>query len=67
MPTEVMRSRTVYHHIGLETEWIEDYRLVGFHLVYIGDRLGPNERYDIHRKLGYGAEGTFGWRKTPSK
>lgn len=53
-----MRSSTVYRHIGLDTEWIEDYRPGGYHPVHIGDRLGPNDRYIIKRNLGYGSEGT---------
>ena len=54
-----MPSRPVYHHIGVPTEWIEDYRPGGFHPVHIHDRLGPNERYIIQRKLGYGADATI--------
>jgi hypothetical protein len=53
-----MLSRTVYHHIGVPTEWIEDYRPGGFHPVHIKDRLGPNWRYSIQRKFGYGADAT---------
>lgn len=53
-----MPSRRVYRHIGVPTEWIEDYRPGGFHPVHINDRLGPNERYCIQRKLGDGADAT---------
>jgi hypothetical protein len=53
-----MKSRTVYHHIDLNTERIEDYRSGGYHPIHIGDRLGPNNRYIIHRNLGWGSEGT---------
>jgi hypothetical protein len=55
---KAMRPHTVFHHIGLDTEWIEDYLTGGYHPVHIGDRLGPNERYVIQRKLGFGADGT---------
>jgi hypothetical protein len=47
-----MPSRTVFYHIGLPTEGIEVYLPGGFHPVHIKDRLGPNERYIIQRKLG---------------
>jgi hypothetical protein len=53
-----MPARTVYHHTSLEAEWIEEYRPGGYHPVHIKDRLGPNERYTIQRKLGYGGDAT---------
>jgi hypothetical protein len=53
-----MGRRQIYHHIGLDAEWIEDYRPGGFHPVHIGDRIGPDERFVIQRKLGYGADAT---------
>ena len=53
-----MRFRIVYHHIGLDTEWIEDYQPGGYHPIHIRDHLGPNERYVVQRKLGSGVDGT---------
>ncbi len=53
-----MRLHQKYHPIHLLTEAPEAYRPGGYHPVHIGDRLGPNERFIIRRKLGYGADGT---------
>lgn len=53
-----MPSRRVYRHIGVYTEWIENYRPGGYHPVHIGDRLGPDDRYLIQKKLGWGGEAT---------
>jgi serine/threonine protein kinase len=53
-----MAPRRIYRHIGMPTEWVEHYRPGGFHPVHIGDCLGPNDRYIIHKKLGDGGYST---------
>ncbi|RDL34661.1 Uncharacterized protein BP5553_07789 [Venustampulla echinocandica] len=43
--------------ITAPTEWVEDYRPGKFHPVHLGDQL-KDGRYEILRKLGYGAYST---------
>jgi hypothetical protein len=48
-----------------EEEKLSDYEAGGYHPVRIGDIYGPNDRYEIVRKLGWGHFSTV-WCASPS-
>lgn len=50
-------SETRFRTMGYPEEWIEAYHPGGLHPIHVGDTLRDG-RYQILRKLGYGAEST---------
>lgn len=46
-----------FQQIWQVTEWVENYKLGGYHPIHIGDYL-CKDRYRIVRKLGYGSFST---------
>ncbi|KAI0544985.1 kinase-like domain-containing protein [Xylaria curta] len=36
-----------------QVEGIGNYVIGGFHPIHIGDRIGPDEQFEVHHKLGY--------------
>jgi len=53
-----LSERERLHGTGRSIESLEYYRPGGYHPVELGDRLGPDDRYEVVHKLGHGGFGT---------